>query len=448
VRNSSLHPFVEAVRATCRRRALLSGEDRALVALSAGPDSTALLAALAALRDAGSLAALSALHVDHGLRAGSAEDARAAAETCRRLSVPFESVRVRVEPGNVQAQARAARYRALRDEAERVGATRIATGHTRTDQAETVLLRLLRGAGSRGLSGIPPRRGPVIRPLIDRSRADVLAYLRALGLDYREDPTNASPRYARNRIRHELVPVLARLAPAAERSLARTADLLREDERALSALARACTAGDGVERARLLAEPEAVRRRVVRLLWRRAASPGGELSAEHVEGVLSRLPRASPWRLSLPGGVEALGRYGLLEVGPPRTRPTAPSPAVVLAGPGRYPLPDRPEALRVSARAPELVPWPLEVRTRLPGDRFHPEGGGRKKLKAWLIDRKVPRERRDSVLVVASGATVLALPELGVRSHEVGAAAGGLEVQVEPGEPDGRPHCKGGARLL
>ncbi|HVO20244.1 MAG TPA: tRNA lysidine(34) synthetase TilS [Anaeromyxobacter sp.] len=435
MRKRDLHPFVEAVRASCRHRALLAEDDRALVALSAGPDSTALVAALAALRDLGALAGLSALHVDHGLRPGSAEDARAAAETCRQLRVPFATVRVTVGPGNVQAQARAVRYRALQDEAERVGATRIATGHTRTDQAETVLLRLLRGAGTRGLSGIPPRRGPVVRPLIDRSRAEVLAYLRDLGLPFREDPTNTSPRYARNRIRHELSPVLARLAPAAERSLSRAADLLREDERALVALAKACAPGAGVARARLLAEPEAVRRRVVRLLWRRAAAAGAELSADHVEEVLARLPRAAPWRLSLPGGVEARGRYGQLELGPGSAgRPPAPSPwAVALPGPGRYPLPGRPGVLLVTARDPALVPWPLDLRTRLPGDRIHPEGGGGKKLKAWMIDRKVPRERRDSVLVVASGATVLALPELGVRSREVGTTAGGLEVRVEPG---------------
>ena len=434
MRKQHLHPFAEAVRASCRRRALLSEGDRALVALSGGPDSTALLAALSALRDAGGLAGLFALHVDHGLRPGSAEDARAAAETCRRLEVPFASVRVTVGPGNVQAQARAERYRALREEAQRVGATRIATGHTRTDQAETVLFRLLRGAGTRGLSGIPPRRGMVVRPLIDRSRSEVLRYLQDLGLSFSEDPSNASPRYARNRIRQELSPVLSRLAPAAERSLSRAADLLRADERALSALAKACAPGEGVERARLLAEPEAVRRRVVRVLWRRAAAAGSELSADHVEEVLRSLPRQGPWRISLPGGVEARGRYGRLEVGPPLAeRSPAHSPSgISLPGPGRYPLPGRPGALSVAAREPALVPWPLDLRTRRPGDRFHPEGGGGKKLKAWLIDRKMPRERRDSVLVVASGSTVLALPELGVRSREVGRAAGGLEVRLEP----------------
>jgi tRNA(Ile)-lysidine synthase len=137
-----------------------------LAAVSAGPDSTALVAALAALRDAGTIARVLALHVDHGLRPGGADDAACAAAACARLAVPFESVRVRVAPGNVQAQARRARYAALRAAAARAGATRIATGHTRTDQAETVLLRLVRGAGARGRPA--SRGGFFVRPLIDR----------------------------------------------------------------------------------------------------------------------------------------------------------------------------------------------------------------------------------------------------------------------------------------
>jgi tRNA(Ile)-lysidine synthase len=161
--DSRVHPFAGAVRDTVRRRALLAPADRVLVALSAGPDSTALAAVLAELRDAGEVGPLHALHVDHGLRPGAEEDAACAAEACARLGIAFARTAVRVAPGNVQAEARRARYAALRAEAARVGASRIATGHTRTDQAETVLLRLLRGAGARGLAGIPPRRGSMSR---------------------------------------------------------------------------------------------------------------------------------------------------------------------------------------------------------------------------------------------------------------------------------------------
>ncbi|HET9554167.1 MAG TPA: tRNA lysidine(34) synthetase TilS, partial [Anaeromyxobacteraceae bacterium] len=221
----------------CRRR-LAGPGDPILVALSGGRDSMALLAALAALRDRGLAGELSALHVDHGLRPGVAAEAAVARNACARLGVPCRSVEVTVGPGNVQAAARRARYAALREEAARRGAARIATGHTRTDQAETVLLRLLRGAGARGLSGIPPRRGPIVRPLIDRSRGEGTAFLERLGLPWCDDPSNDTARYARNRLRQGLWPLLLELSPAVEAALARTADLLRDDERALDRAAR------------------------------------------------------------------------------------------------------------------------------------------------------------------------------------------------------------------
>ncbi|HTN52688.1 MAG TPA: tRNA lysidine(34) synthetase TilS [Anaeromyxobacter sp.] len=422
--------YPAAVLDTARRRRLFGPADRVLVALSAGPDSTALLAALAALREGGHLGAVAALHVDHGLRPGGAEDAACAREACERLGVGFESVAVRVAPGNVQAAARRARYAALRETAARLGATRIATGHTRGDQAETVLLRLLRGAGARGLSGIPPRRGIIVRPLIDRGRGEGIAYLRAIGIAWREDPTNATPRYARNRIRHEALPALRAVAPAAERVLARAADLARADERALVARARAALgAGGGAALASLAAEPAAVRRRIVRLLWRRA---GGRrlLGAGHVEAVLALARRRRPGRVTLPGGIEARVRYGGLELGWP-VAPPAPLGERVVPGPGRYPLPERGLALEVAAARAEAVPWPVVARARRPGDRFHPEGAaGGKKLKAWLIDRKVPREARDALVVLASGRAVLAIPALGVVAAGMGPGGAGLDVRV------------------
>ena len=122
---------------------------------------------------------------------------------------------------------------------------------------------------------------------------------------------------------------------------------------------------------------------------------------------------------------------------------------LLLGGPGRYAVAGRSAVLSVAADRPELVAWPLALRTRRPGDHFRPERGrGRKKLKAWLIDRKIPRERRDGILVVAAGSTVLALPELGVRAQEAGPNGAGLHVQVVPEGPAEQPTCKRGARLL
>jgi tRNA(Ile)-lysidine synthase len=422
VRKKRLHPYPAAVLDTARRRKLFGPEDRVLVALSAGPDSTALLAALVALRDAGDLAEVYALHVDHGLRAGGEEDAACAAAACRRLGVPLERVKVRVASGNVQAEARRARYTALGEAAARAGATRIATGHTRSDQAETVLLRLLRGAGARGLSGIPPRRRRIVRPLIDRSREEGLAYLAELGIAWRDDPTNVTPRFARNRLRLELLPVLRQLAPHLERTLARVADLSRADERTLARLARSLLGeGAAADLAELRAAPVAIRRRAVRELFRRKVGWSALLGSRHVEAVLALVRHSRPGRIALPGGVEARCRYGRLEIGTPAAaRPAIAS--IQVEGPGLYSVPALSLSVEVEG-APACASYPLALRTRRTGDRFRQAGGpGSKSLKRWLIDRKVPREDRGALLVVAAGSRVLALPELGAIAEGVGRA--------------------------
>ena len=429
-----IHPYPAAILETARRRRLFSPGDRVLVGLSGGPDSTALLVALAELRDAGCLPSmgLDALHVDHGLRPGCAEDAAAAAVLCERLRVPFESVRVSVAPGNVQSEARRARYRAFRRAAARVGATRIATGHTRTDQAETVLMRLLRGAGARGLAGIPPRRGAIVRPLIDRSREEGIAYLQARGFTWRTDPTNATPRYARNRVRLELWPSVVALAPAAERAIARAADLAREDERALAMLARDLVGDeDGVAVEALRSAQPPVRRRIIRRLWAASGGRRSALELQHVDAVLALVRHDRPGSVTLPGALVACCRYGRLQIAPPTPVPAAFAP-VVVGGPGRYSIPERGWEVEISVGRASAVPWPLLLRTRRTGDRWRPDGGiGSKSLKRWLIDRKVPRERRDVLLVLACGSDVVVIPELAAFSEGFGPAGAGLAARLE-----------------
>jgi tRNA(Ile)-lysidine synthase len=409
--------FPALVGSTCERRRLLAPSDLVVAALSGGSDSTALVAVLAEMRDDGRLREVVAVHVDHGLRAGSERDGDACARTCAALGVPLRRVRVEVGDGNVQEEARRARYAALRREADAAGATRIATGHTRDDQAETVLLNLLRGSGARGLSGIPPRRGRIVRPLIDRTRAEVLRYLASRGLSHLEDPTNPTPRYLRNRLRSEALPPLLALAPHLGRALARTADLLRDDDRALAARGRRRVEEGGRARiAGLLEEPVAVRRRAVRELWRQATGSRRGLGARHVESVLGLLRGARPARVGLPGGREAVARYGTLSIREAIASAAPPAP-VTIPGPGSHPLAGG-EVLEVEA-GPGIA-WPLSLRGRLPGDRFRPAGGrGSKKLKAWLIDRKVPREERDGLRVLADArGRVLWIPALGVRAEK------------------------------
>lgn len=411
------HRFERAVLATIRRRRLFSPASRVLVALSGGADSSALLAVLAALRERGQLSALFACHVDHQLRPGSAQDGDFCAALCLKLGVPLERTKVSVSGGgNVQAAARRARYLALRAAGARAGCDRIATGHQRGDQAETVLHRLMRGSGARGLSGIPARRGALVRPLIDRSRAEVLEYLHDRDLDFREDPTNATPRFLRNRIRSTLLPALEALAPGIEGRLARSSDLLREDDRALERLA-ARIAPRGATRAPVasfLPLPAAVQRRALRRLWRAASGSRRDLTAGHVEAVLRLVGAAgASRRVSLPRRFEARIEAGFVEVGLPR-------PARVelrrlpIEGPGAYPLPGSRAAVEIEWASEEPPPWPLELRTRRPGDRFRSEHGkAGQKLKKWLIDRKVPRARRNVLWLVADlDGRVLCVPEL------------------------------------
>jgi len=217
--------------------------DLVLVACSGGPDSTALLHVLAMLRR--SLGHRLAAHgVDHGLRAEAARELSLVAEVCQKIEVPFEVTRVEVAPGgNLQARAREARHRALQDAAAHLGAAVIATGHTADDKAETVLMRLLRGAGPRGLAVLAPRGpagvGPsedlpgarardLVRPLIHARRSDVLAHLGRHELPFAEDPSNADDRFLRVRVRREVLPLLGSLSPGIIEHLCALADMLGE----------------------------------------------------------------------------------------------------------------------------------------------------------------------------------------------------------------------------
>src|ERR671920_278164 len=208
--------FPDKVHRTAERYGM---DLRNLLALvSGGPDSVALLRVVVALGGEPVV-----LHVDHGLRGEeSREDAEFVRELCRGMNVRCEVRRLGLEDhSNLQERAREDRYRLAEEVVVRMGLRAVATGHTANDVAETVLMNLARGAGLRGLAGIPPVRGRVIRPLIERTRQEVLAYLAGLGQPYLTDPTNLTGRYSRNRVRSEILPVLRDLYPGVIRNLAR-----------------------------------------------------------------------------------------------------------------------------------------------------------------------------------------------------------------------------------
>jgi tRNA(Ile)-lysidine synthase len=309
---------VAAVRAAVRAAlADVPGDGPVLVAASGGPDSAALAEAAAFVAPRLGLAA-GALTVDHGLQDGSAGRARGLAAALGALGLdPVEVLPVRVgTAGGPEAAARAARYLALAEAAGRLGGTTVLLGHTRDDQAETVLLGLARGSGARSLAGMPGRAGLYRRPLLDLSRATVRAAARAVPVW--DDPHNRDPAFLRSRVRHEVLPVLEDvLGPGVAAALARTAGLLADDADALDSWAAEAAPDLGVDE--LAALPRAVRTRVLRRAAVAAGCPGGHLTAGHVHE-LDRL--VTDWHgqgpLHLPGGVRGERRCGrLLLVSPP-----------------------------------------------------------------------------------------------------------------------------------
>ncbi|MFE0458685.1 tRNA lysidine(34) synthetase TilS [Kitasatospora sp. NPDC058965] len=301
------------------------GSPLVLVAVSGGADSMALATATAFEAPKLGLR-VGAVTVDHGLQEGSAERAQQVAERLRALGLdPVEAVPVHVgRQGGPEAAARDARYAALDAAAERHRAIAVFLGHTRDDQAETVLLGLARGSGARSLAGMPGRKGRYRRPLLDLDRAATRQACAAQSIPVWDDPHNLDPAYTRARVRHEVLPVLEKhLGGGVVEALARTARLFRDDadaldqwaERAELELGRA----DPQDGARSLAVaglaelPSAVRRRVLRRAALRTGAPAGDLFARHLESVDLLV---TGWRgqgpLQLPGGVEVTRRCGNL----------------------------------------------------------------------------------------------------------------------------------------
>jgi tRNA(Ile)-lysidine synthase len=338
--------------------------------------------------------------VDHGLRPAAAEELALVRARAEALGVSFSRLAVDVAGGkrgpSWQDAARRARLAALEALAAKQGAHHIALGHQADDQAETVLFRIVRGTGLAGLAGIPYRRGPFIRPLLDVRRAEILRYLRRRSIPFVEDPSNADPRYARARIRHRLLPLLAGENPRVVEALVALAAAARargqrDDRDDLDDLTRAL--------------PRGVRAAVGRLRAR-----GGTAAVD------------------LAGGRRVRISYGQVRIGP-RAGAGAPGrpETLLIAGPGAYRWAagtlDVKEAR--GHRSPEggvvaadfdadRLGWPLRVRARRAGDRMRPRGGsGSRKLSDLMIDAKIARDARAGLPVVTSaGGDLLFVPGL------------------------------------
>lgn len=419
--------ILSRVCGTIARRHLPEPPARVLAAVSGGADSMALLHVLLRLGYRVEVA-----HLDHGTRAGeSTEDARFVRETTVALGLPFhletrDIPAEKAERGESFEQvAREARYAFLRRVAEARGCAAIATGHHADDQAETVLMRVLRGTSPGGFSGIPALRREgtvaVMRPLIDCTREEIRAWLKAEGIPWREDRTNAELETVRNRVRHELLPAMASVNPGIRDALLRLAETQAVENEYLATAANealdACVKGDQLDRAAFAALPEALRRRVMQAYARRL---GRDLDHDRLAAA------AASVALGHTGTQVDLGGGALLYLGRSHAEPARPASVAekALEVPGEVSL----LGLRCRARLMEAVPPDLPaycharrqvldadavggallVRTRRPGDRFRPLGmKGTRKLQDWFVDAGVPGPARDRRLVFeAAGAIV------------------------------------------
>jgi len=450
-RASFLKRVIDAVRG---QRLFLPGQ-HLLIAVSGGPDSTALASVLTRLAPAWRVR-LTAVHVNYRLRGvESDEDEASVVAFCKGRKLPLRILRLAIakRPGqsSLQALAREVRYDAMKRLAEDIGADRIAVGHTADDQAETMLLWMLRGAGLAGLAGMPSIRDSiVIRPLLSVTREQVLSYLKQEGLSYREDSSNAADRYRRNRIRHELMPILRSLSPKIVTLLQQSAELLREDERYLDQVTREqlsgliASRGEGggrIEGRAFARLHPALQRRVLRMLLRDLDDAGLAPSARVVEAARrfflgGRRPVCVPHRHVR---LRRQGEWFAIEKGkrsvsgiarPEQTEVPIVVPSVVSwAGTNtqfHVQLLSRQEAEPfLRAETPnqavfdaDLVGVPLVLRGWRPGDRFKPAGmkGKSKKLQDVFTDVKLPRDKRAAHPVLAGPGGIVWIP--GIRRDE------------------------------
>ena len=432
--------MIAEVRSTIDRHGMVAHGERILVAVSGGVDSVVLLDVLAELRKELGIE-LVAAHLDHGLRPESADDTSLVRALARRIGLPFEAGAL--EPGwaghsrgGLQARAREARYLFLESAAARRDAGKIALGHNADDQAETVLMRLFRGAGLRGLAGIPPvRDGRCIRPLIETPRSSIAQYAATRGLSFVEDPSNRDRRFLRAKVRHDLLPwIEENINPRARPVLEALAEMLRDDADYIEGTAEEAFGRVVQERDHerislsivgLTEMHRALRPRVIRTAFEAAGGNPDRMGREQVREIIRMIMRPGRSReLSLPGGLIATVSYGTLTLGPQRAKPpdyfdqtlavpgttrfdqqgcTARCLILSRGQAGARPLPAG--AARFDL---DRLPGPLRVRGRRPGDSFRPVGlGGTKKVKDYLMDLKIPRFQRGSIPLLVSSEKIL-----------------------------------------
>ena len=426
-----------------RESGLLAAGRPVVVLLSGGRDSTCLLDLAVAITGRESVIAL---HLNYGLRDGADADERHCAELCSRLGVALEVRRPsRPERGNLQAWARDERYGTAVQIALASGGD-VAAGHTATDQVETILYRLASSPSRRALLGMRPREGLLVRPLLEFTRAQTAAYCTARGLTWREDESNDSDAYARNRIRAQLVPALEAVHPAAADNVIAVAEILREEAAVLDSLVdEVLERRDRVRLARLREVEPALARLVVQRLADDAAGGPASGVARRAAEILA-LDEHGTVQLDTGGGVVAIAEYGVLrfESRASRSTTTTPEP-VLLAIPGSAVFGEQQITCELGppAREPGVLDRAtlgddLLVRSWRPGDRMAPLGlQGSKSLQDLFTARRVPRRERGGVPVVESGGEIVWVAGVATSEHfkVTDSTAEAVRLSVRPDRP-------------
>jgi tRNA(Ile)-lysidine synthase len=426
---------------------MLSGGEKILTGLSGGPDSVCLLHVLDNMKDKFALD-LHAIYIDHGLRPGETDMEIAFCQNmCEKLSIPFVTRSVDVKTHsrgqkmNIQEAARQLRYKVFDEVSHEISAGKIVLGHTADDQAETLLMRLFRGSGPTGLSGIPPVRKNIIRPLIEIERKEIERFLDDRKIGFIIDSSNKKKDYLRNRIRLSLIPMLREFNPHIIRTLSKTASILRDEERYFEILATKALmkliSRKTDSRVELFLIPfESMEKVLIRRVLRRIIDDTKGLrgiSFIHIEDIIDLIKSGRPGdRIHLPGGIRVIKEYSTLNL-------TSETPVILktrnLTIPGETLLKEA--GFVVSAAIVEAPPevstsgpiaysalfdadkltLPLTARARKNGDFFFPCGfGKRKKIQDFFVDEKVARDDRDSIPIITSGEDIIWV--LGYRSDD------------------------------
>jgi tRNA(Ile)-lysidine synthase len=376
--------------------------ERVVVAVSGGPDSLALLSILREILPAVPLH-LTVAHFDHGWRPDSADDRAFVASIGATWGFDFRTARASDGIPHTENAAREARYAFLRTIAADTKSTAIALGHTQDDQVETLLLHLLRGSGTRGLAAMRRRDADLARPLLDISRKEIEDYLTRLHLTPRRDASNDDPRFTRNRLRQQVLPAIDAFDPAARELLARTADILSEEDRFIETQLANLSADIATDREAFAKLPPALQRRVIRRLVPQA-------------GFLE---------------VEALRRGEPPATAPPNpAQPARLSVKTCTCDPATFKARDQ-----VGHLDADLLQLPLVVATRRPGDRMRPLGLPQaKRLQDILVDAHVPRHLRDALAVVSDREEIVWIPGVTVAESKrvTPATRRQLHLEIEP----------------